>query len=145
MGAKQANDDALRAAHEAQNAQAAAEYAELVKQAREMHGGAEPDFDEAGRLRLLQTDAATGAIFVTPIPVPRPRAWVRHDALRSNAETMAFGVGDLVLAGDLTACSSELEHSYGVGLRADEARTILAGAPEFTVDVLELWAVVPRG
>lgn len=143
-GPRQANDNALQAQHEHSNAQAEAEYEALLSQARAMHGGQEPDFDEAGRLRLFQTDPASGNVYVTPIPVPRPRPWVRHDALRSNAEIMAFGVGDLVFRGDLSACSSHLENSYGVGLQRDEAETMLAGAPDFSVDALELWALVPR-
>ena len=89
-------------------------------------------------------DAAIGRCHLLKRSLLLFRAWARHDALRSNAETMAFGVGDLVISGDLSACASELERSYGAGLRADEAQTLLAGAPTFAIDALELWAVLPQ-
>jgi hypothetical protein len=68
---------------------------------------------------------------------------VRCDALRASARAVQFGVRDLVLAEDFTACSSEVEASYGIGLRpgSAEARSMLAGAPEFKCAVVELWSI----
>jgi hypothetical protein len=142
-GPRQANDEALAAAHELSNLQAATTFAELLAQARELSGGAEPSFDEAGRLLVTEVDAATGATFVTTVPVPRPKPFVRCDALRvgGGEDVLQFGVGDLVLRGNLARCSSDLEKSYGVGLRPEEAAGLLAGAAEFKVDSAELWAV----
>jgi hypothetical protein len=143
-GPRQANDDALAAAHEVANMQAASTFAELLAQARELSGGAEPVFDEAGRLLVTQVDGATGTAFVTTVPVPRPKPFVRCDALRVGEDVLQFGVGDLVLRGNLAACSSDLEKSYGVGLRQEEAAGVLAGATAFRVDRVELWAVSAR-
>ncbi len=144
-GPPQANDEALRAAHEQANLQAEAEFQALLEQAREMSGGAEPAFDEAGRLLLSQSDpAGSGQVWVVPIPVPRPKPFVRHDALRGGPGVMAWGVGDLVLRGSMGACSSELERSYGVGLSGEEAGQLLAGAPVFAVERVELWCLSPR-
>jgi len=140
-GPRQINDEELRALHEQSNLQVLAEEAALLQQAREMSGGADPVFDEAGRLLLALVDPATGRTSVTPIPIPKPKPFVRHDALRANASTLAWGVGDLVLRGDCSFCSSDLEHSYGVGLRPEEASSLLAGTSEFTVDRVELWAL----
>jgi len=63
--------------------------------------------------------------------------------LKSSPSQMQFGVRDLVLRDKLTACSSDLEYSFGVGLRAgsEEAGTLLAGSSAFVVDELELWAL----
>ena len=63
-------------------------------------------------------------------PTPAFRV-VRHDALKSNASSIQFGLKDLVLTGDLTACSSELENSYGIGLAAgSEDAKVRACVPE---------------
>ena len=140
-GPRQANDEELRAAHELANLQVLAEEAALLQQAREMSGGTDPVFDEAGRLLLALVDPTTGRTTVTPIPIPKPKPFIRHDALRANSGTMAWGVGDLILRGDLSFCTSDLEHSYGIGLRAEEAAVLLAGSSEFSVDRVELWAL----
>jgi len=68
---------------------------------------------------------------------------IKFGALYSNAQTLQFGVGDLVLTNDFQNCSSELEHSFGCGLQVDSerARTLLAGATRFTCDEVECWAV----
>jgi hypothetical protein len=142
-GPRQANDEELRSAHELCNLQAEAEFHALLEQAREMSGGGEPVFDDAGRLLLQQADpGGSGQVWVTPIPVPRPKPYVRHDALRGTPGVMAWGVGDLTLRGDCSACTSELERSYGVGMGEGEAATFLAGAPEFALERVELWALV---
>lgn len=142
-GPRQANDDELRLAHEHSNAQAQAEFEALVQQARES-SGQEPTFDEAGRLLLTQPDE-NGMPTLVRIPVPRPKPFIRHDALRSGPDFLQFGLKDLVLRGDFSECSSELEQSYGLGLRPDEARALLAGSPSFRVEAVELWAVSPSG
>lgn len=57
---------------------------------------------------------------------------------------LQFGPGDLCLRGDFLAESTtELEHSYGVGLApgGEYAQALLAGAPVFAVDQIEVWAI----
>lgn len=139
-GPKQANDDMLRHEWEMANMQAAAEFEHMVAEAR-MTSGADPEFDEAGRLLWKQVDPISGSVMVIPVPVPRPKPFIRHDCLKSNAVSIQFGVSDLVLSGDFTECSSDLEHSYGVGLRPDEAKLFMAGAQLFRAEVVEVWAI----
>eukprot|EP00924_Labyrinthula_sp_SR-Ha-C_P006207 snap_masked-scaffold_63-processed-gene-0.34-mRNA-1 protein AED:1.00 eAED:1.00 QI:0/0/0/0/1/1/2/0/849 len=68
-------------------------------------------------------------------------------ACRVQGNVVEFGLGDLVLKGDLTTSSSELEHTFGVGLnlRSAEdkklAQTFLAGSKDFRVDEIEVWAL----
>ena len=64
-------------------------------------------------------------------------------SLVAGKDFVQFGVGDLVLRKGLSNCSSELEGSYGLGLRrgSSEASTILAGSKTFAVDEIELWHV----
>lgn len=142
-GPRQANDDHLRMLHEESNLQAQAEFEALVSQARES-SGQEPTFDEAGRLLLTQPDE-NGMPTLVRIPVPRPKPFVRNDATRSGPDFVQFGLKDLILAGDFSSCTSELEQSYGMGLRPEEARVILAGAPAFRAEAVELWAISPAG
>jgi hypothetical protein len=42
--------------------------------------------------------------------------------------------------------ASELEWSYGVGLRpgAAECGAFLAGAPRFSIDALEVWQIITQ-
>ena len=143
-GPKQPNDDFLRQQHEYSQAALQAAYMEVLKVAYEQSGG-NPQFDEAGRLLVIQTDEATGQQVVVPYAVPRPKPFVRHDALRSDEGSLQFGLRDLVLTGDFSQCSTELEASYGIGLRpgSAEGRTLLAGAPTFAAEVVEIWAVTP--
>ena len=76
------------------------------------------------------------------------RGGVQHDCLRGEADhddaSLRWGLHDLVLHGDLSRCSSEIEFSYGFGLPADsnEAKALLAGASVFAVDSMEVWSVV---
>lgn len=67
----------------------------------------------------------------------------QFSACRCDNKTMQFGVGDLVLTGNLSACSSQLENTFCLGVKpgSDEANTLLAGSSVFKVDELELWAV----
>jgi hypothetical protein len=76
-------------------------------------------------------------------PRPRIKPWVRHDCQRSDASSIQFGLSDLVIAGDLSACRSQLESSYGIGLdpAGQDAKTLLAGSPVFSADVVEVWSV----
>jgi len=140
-GPRQANDDILRQEWEMANQQANAEFEEMLNQARELNGGAEPTFDEAGRLLVKQVDPITGLVNSIPVPVPRAKPFVRHDCIKSNPESIQFGIKDLVLTGEFEECSSELENSYGIGLRNDEARTFLAGSNKFRIEMIELWSI----
>ena len=56
---------------------------------------------------------------------------------------MQFGVKDLIINGDFSNCSSNLEYTFGIGLvrGSEETKTLLAGSETFKVDELELWAV----
>lgn len=138
-GPRQASDDDLKRRQEIQNLESAKIVESMLAEARRLTGK-DPEYDEAGRL-LLPHDQG-GQIFTVPVPLPRPRPFVRHDCLRSDPEgVIQFGVGDLILSGALNECKSELEQSYGIGLSRDEAKTLLAGAPIFKVDMIELWAV----
>jgi hypothetical protein len=143
-GPRQANDDFLRQQHDLANMQAQAAYMQALQQAQMATGGA-PQFDEYGRLITQQVDEYTGQVINVAIPVPRPKPFVRHDCLKSNADTLQFGLGDLVLKGDFSECASELEYSYGVGLKPGSADTkgLLAGAPVFKADAVEIYAVTP--
>ena len=51
--------------------------------------------------------------------VPAKYRNLRHDCLWSSKDQLQFGLKDLILKGDLSECSSHLEHSYGVGLNRD--------------------------
>ena len=146
-GPRQPNDDFLRQAHEYEQAQLQTHYAEKLELASQRVGGGPPPFDEAGNLLLIHVDANGERMAPVAVPAPRPKPFVRLDCLRSDGETLQWGLRDLELRGDLTACSSELETSYGIGLKPGsiEACTLLAGAREFTVDAIEMWAVTPGG
>lgn len=69
---------------------------------------------------------------------------VQHLAFCATREKLMIGDGDLQLDSTLRRGSSELEQSYGVGLAPGsvEAMCLLAGAPSFQVDHLEVWAIV---
>jgi hypothetical protein len=61
--------------------------------------------------------------------------------LLATKNTIAFGKCDLRLAGDFNECSSMIENSYGIGFEqgSQEAKTFLAGAPNFVADIVEVW------
>jgi hypothetical protein len=141
-GDPQKNDAFLRQQHEVAQMQAQAAYMQALQQANVATGG-QPQFDEYGRLITQQVDEYTGQIINVAIPPPRPKPFVRHDCLKSGADGMQFGLRDLVLRGDFSSCSSELEFSYGLGLKpgGEEAKTLLAGAPVFRADAVEVYAV----
>jgi hypothetical protein len=64
--------------------------------------------------------------------------------LFATPECFTIGRRDLVLAGDFNVCSSELENSYTAGFEPGrkDAKTLLAGKPNFVADVVEFWAFV---
>ena len=68
----------------------------------------------------------------------------RFPSLASDETAFKFGNGDLVFANDFLSCSTELEHSFGVGMLpgSEECRTFLAGTERFQCDAWELWAVM---
>jgi len=65
-------------------------------------------------------------------------------AFYADPDSLFFGNGDLSLDGGLQNGSSEVENCYGCGLnpRSPEALCLLGGTPMFTIDTVEVWAVV---
>jgi hypothetical protein len=61
------------------------------------------------------------------------------DALCGRKNCIQFGIKDLVIKENLL-CSSELEWSYGLGLKTNslEAHTFLAGSGEFDAEIVEV-------
>ena len=70
------------------------------------------------------------------------RGW---ESLFGSEEAIFFGGTDLVLDGDLTACKSALEHSYGIGLSQVDSKSLLAGAGTFRLHQLEIYLVTASG
>ena len=68
------------------------------------------------------------------------RGW---DALFGSSDSIFFGGSDLVLTGDLSACVSSLENSYGIGLSRVDSKSLLAGAETFRLHQLEIFLVSP--
>ena len=58
-------------------------------------------------------------------------------------DKMFFGYGDLSINEDLLTGNSEIENCYGMGLSAGspEALCMMAGAPSFDIEDLEIWAL----
>eukprot|EP00753_Platysulcus_tardus_P020567 PLAT8228.1.p1 GENE.PLAT8228.1~~PLAT8228.1.p1 ORF type:complete len:1035 (+),score=520.69 PLAT8228.1:50-3154(+) len=74
-----------------------------------------------------------------PYRGPSPRSDILARATDGRLE---IGRGDLVLSGDLSECSSTLEGSFGVGTKdKDIASRLLAGAPTFPIDEVEVWSM----
>ena len=66
----------------------------------------------------------------------------KYASLYCDENTIQFGTTDLVINNDFMHCSSELEHSFGVGLESEnDARNFLAGSNKFACDAVELWMV----
>jgi hypothetical protein len=63
------------------------------------------------------------------------------ESLFVDENTIRFGSTDLVLSGDLSNCSSQLEQSYGFGMANADARTLLAGGSSFRIQELEVYIV----
>ena len=75
---------------------------------------------------------------------------VQHDCVMCTQDMLQFGLKDLTIQSDRVegheagmTCSSQLEFSYGVGLKLDsvDTKTFLGGAPTFPIDDIEIWAV----
>ena len=64
-------------------------------------------------------------------------------AFFADLDQMLIGNGDMALNATLTLGTSNLEHCYGLGLDkdGDEAKVLLAGAPNFQIDVIEVWGI----
>lgn len=141
-GPKQITDDLLRQEHEAAHEAEVAAYEEIEAEMAALSPSGVPEYDVHGRLIVVEVDE-TGAEVERVLARPKPRPFVRCDATKSSARSLQFGVRDLVLSDDFTRCSSEVEASYGIGLRpgSAEARSLLAGAPEFVPEIIEIWAV----
>jgi len=67
----------------------------------------------------------------------------KHDCMWSGLDFMGFGIKDLCLRGDFRMCTSEIEHSYSVGLDmgSTEAKCFLAGSSVWVADEIEVWSV----
>jgi hypothetical protein len=61
--------------------------------------------------------------------------------LLATPDSLTFGQSDLVLANNFDACSSVIEHNFGVGFAegSEEAGTFLAGRKAFSADSVEVW------
>ena len=145
-GPAQDADRVMRAEHEEQNINIQINF-EQARQAeidRLLMEGV--SFDEVGNVMSNPRGADVSKL---DIPPPRKRPWFRVDAQRSTPDTLQFGVGDLVLAGDLSECTTQLESSFGIGLQPGsvETRTFFGGAADgvFKADVVEVWAVQHEG
>jgi len=140
-GPRQPGDDVLRRDLDAVYAEELAHFHAAEEAMAADNGGVAP-YDDMGRLLVTEYDEV-GNRFVSARARPKPRPYVRFDAQRSSPAALQFGLRDLVLKEDLGECSSELENSFGVGIKPGsfEARTFLAGAPVFRPEMVELWVV----
>ena len=75
--------------------------------------------------------------------IPMEAASTTTPSLRAGSDYIQFGVNDLVLRKGFSNCSSDLENSFGVGMRrgSDESKALLGGAQTFAVDEIELYRV----
>jgi hypothetical protein len=142
-GPEQEMDKFMRNQHEQENNLIQTEYVHMRSaecDRLEMEGGV--IFDDVGNVMRNPRGVDVSKLDVPP---PRKRPWVRVNAQRSTPGLLQFGVGDLVLAGDLAECTSHIEASYGVGLPANspEAKAFFGGSPDgvFRADSIEVWAV----
>ena len=65
-------------------------------------------------------------------------------AFYAQTDKLIIGNYDLVIDSTLTNGSSELERCFGIGApcKSDEAKCLLAGSPNFTIDELEVWGLI---
>jgi hypothetical protein len=65
-------------------------------------------------------------------------------ALFANGDRIFIGNGDLSIDAQLLSGTTELENSYGIGLKlhSDETMCLLAGTPVFTIDDMEVFTMV---
>jgi len=87
-------------------------------------------FPYHGRQKDTQTDTQPG---MAP----------EHDCVRASSSLIQLGLRDLLISQDFDACSSELEYSYGVGLKpgSKEAASMLCGSSLFSIAQVEAWSV----
>eukprot|EP01138_Halocafeteria_seosinensis_P011214 gb/GECG01011455.1/.p1 GENE.gb/GECG01011455.1/~~gb/GECG01011455.1/.p1 ORF type:complete len:970 (+),score=148.53 gb/GECG01011455.1/:1-2910(+) len=141
-GPAQETDEELREEHERMQDEMEENYYEQMQALREDLEEQGVVFDNNGNVVDNPNDADTSLLDQPP---PRRKPWIRHDAQRSATDFLEFGLGDLVLMDDLTDCSSELENSYGIGMKrgSDECRKLLSGSESgrFKIDILEVWAI----
>lgn len=66
-------------------------------------------------------------------------------ALFAQDDRIFVGNGDFTIDADISTGTSEVENCYGLGLEAQsvEAMCLLAGAPVFRIDDLEIWSINP--
>ncbi len=100
------------------------------------------EFDEQNNIVANPNNVDLSMLKMQP---PKFRPWQRHDAQYSDINLLQFGLRDLVLTGNLTECTSELEFSYGIGLSVEEAKVFLAGRHKFEVEAMEVWLVHGAG
>jgi hypothetical protein len=67
----------------------------------------------------------------------------KQDCMWAGPDFLGFGIKDLCLRGDFRMCTSEIEHSYSVGLDIGgvEAKSFLAGSNVWVADEVEVWSV----
>ncbi|KAA0171071.1 hypothetical protein FNF28_01076 [Cafeteria roenbergensis] len=139
-GPPQPSDAALRAAHDHEFQMRKERWIAGVTEARARAEASGVVFDANGSILEAPEHYPTDDLTVPP---PRPRPWKRIDTQYSDEGRISFGLTDLVIEGDLARCSSEIESTFGIGLRAGStaAKTLLAGAETFAVSNLEVWSV----
>lgn len=143
-GPWQPTDDLMREQHEQYQLQLQNQYMAQYNSTAQLLGR-EPDFDEQGRLISYQY-GENGQLVPVAVPVPRSKPFVRHDALKSTSDSLQFGIRDLFIRGDLAEGSSELECSYGIGLKPSsaESKSFLAGSSVFAIEAIEIWGITSR-
>jgi len=139
-GPPQPTDAEFRRSHDSQFQYRQQQWLMNMEKIRQEAAEAGVEFNEAGE---IVHDPGTIDLSAFTMPPPRHRPWSRVDAQFSDDGRVSVGLTDLVIDGDLTRCSSEVESTFGIGLRAGsaEALTLLAGAREFAVTEIEVWAV----
>lgn len=139
-GPPQPNDADLRAKHEQEHQERLERWQMAMMEQRADAEANGVVFGETGDV-IANPDGYD----LTPLsyPPPRFRPFKRVDAQRCDDAHLRFGLTDLVISATFAGCTSELESSYGIGLKPGsvEAKTFLAGAHEFNVDEIEVWHV----
>lgn len=61
--------------------------------------------------------------------------------LYATEDTLTFGKFDIILSEDFDECSANIEFSYSIGYKqgSPEAKSFLAGEPNFRADIVEVW------
>ncbi|GMI00788.1 hypothetical protein TrLO_g13541 [Triparma laevis f. longispina] len=73
-----------------------------------------------------------------------PHKLLAHEVQFVGEDYLSFGSQDLIIAGDLSTCMSNLENSFGVGLdsKTNEASTFLAGQKRFKIEAVEVFEII---